>query len=205
MIWDINIRIFHFLLIILVIISISSQKLNLNYIHQYSGITILCLLIFRIYWGIFGSFYSRFVNFNLSYNNVKLFVKKSKIDYIGHNPLGSLSILTFYVILFFTGFTGLLSSDDILFDGPLTKYFPEIVKTMTTFHNLLHYILYILICTHIFFAIYYQFFKKQKIINQMITGKSNRDDLVLCNISNLRLFLGFFLILLCLIIPIFFV
>ena len=66
MIWDFNIRIFHFLLIILMLCSIISSKLNYIFLHQYFGVTFLGLIIFRIYWGFYGSYYSRFKNFNCS-------------------------------------------------------------------------------------------------------------------------------------------
>ncbi len=55
MIWDLNIRIFHLMLIITVIISIISGKFSYFYIHEISGITLFFLILYRIYWGFFGA------------------------------------------------------------------------------------------------------------------------------------------------------
>ena len=97
MIWDINIRIFHLMLIITIIISIVSGKLSYFYIHEISGITLLFLMLFRIYWGFFGGHYSKFKNFNLNKKLLKNYFKQKKNKYFGHNPLGSLSIFNFCI------------------------------------------------------------------------------------------------------------
>ena len=99
MIWDLNIRIFHVLLIILTILTIASIKLNIFFLHQYFGVTFIGLIVFRIYWGFYGSFYSRFKNFYYSPGEIILFIKGYKIYKVGHNPLGSLSIFSFYFYL----------------------------------------------------------------------------------------------------------
>ena len=95
MIWDLNIRIFHLMLIITIIISIISGKFSYFYIHEISGITLFFLILFRIYWGFFGGYYSKFKNFNLNKNSLFNYFKNKEKKYFGHNPLGSLSIFQF--------------------------------------------------------------------------------------------------------------
>ena len=56
-VWDLCLRLFHFLLILLIIGSIVSAKLDRFDVHQYFGIMILGLLCFRILWGLFGTYY----------------------------------------------------------------------------------------------------------------------------------------------------
>ena len=63
LIWDLSLRIYHFLLIILVLGLILSAKLDRLDIHQYLGVAILGLLIFRIVWGFLGSYTSKFKSF----------------------------------------------------------------------------------------------------------------------------------------------
>ena len=65
-IWDLPLRLFHISLILLVIGSISSAKMNMLDIHQYFGVALLGLVFFRILWGFCGTYYSRFKTFNLS-------------------------------------------------------------------------------------------------------------------------------------------
>ena len=96
MIWDLNIRIFHLLLILTITISIISGKYSYFYIHEISGVTLFFLILFRIYWGFFGGYYSKFKNFNLNKNSLLNYFKNNKI-FFGHNPLGSLSIFSIFI------------------------------------------------------------------------------------------------------------
>ena len=172
MIWDLNIRIFHLMLIITIIISIISGKFSYFYIHEISGITLFFLILFRIYWGFFGGYYSKFKNFNLSKNSLFNYFKNKEKNFFGHNPLGSLSIFSIFVLILLTSLSGMFSSDDIFYDGPFVKLAPQLVGIFTNVHDILHYFLYLLIILHLSAVSYYQFFLKEKIINQMIDGKS---------------------------------
>ena len=178
MIWDLNIRIFHLMLIITVIISIISGKFSYFYIHEISGITLFFLILFRIYWGFFGGYYSKFKNFNLNKNSLFNYFKNKEKKYFGHNPLGSLSIFSIFVLILLTSLSGMFSSDDIFYDGPFVKLAPQLVGFFTNIHDTLHYFLYSLIILHLSAVSYYQFFLKEKIINQMIDGKSKDKNFI---------------------------
>ena len=178
MIWDLNIRIFHLMLIITVIISIISGKFSYFHIHEISGITLFFLILYRIYWGFFGGYYSKFKNFNLNKNSLFNYFKNKEKKYFGHNPLGSLSIFSIFVLILLTSLSGMFSSDDIFYDGPFVKLAPQLVRIFTNIHDILHYFLYLLIILHLSAVSYYQFFLKEKIINQMIDGKSKDKNFI---------------------------
>ena len=178
MIWDLNIRIFHLMLIITIIISIISGKFSYFYIHEISGITLFFLILFRIYWGFFGGYYSKFKNFNLNKNSLFNYFKNKEKKYFGHNPLGSLSIFSISVLILMISLSGMFSSDDIFYDGPFVKLAPQLVGIFTKIHDILHYFLYLLIILHLSAVSYYQFFLKEKIINQMIDGKSKDKNFI---------------------------
>jgi len=178
MIWDLNIRIFHLMLIITIIISIISGKLSYFYIHEISGVTLFFLILFRIYWGFFGGYYSKFKNFNLNKKSLLNYFKNKNKLFFGHNPLGSLSIFSIFIIILLTSVSGMFSSDDIFYDGPFVKLSPQLVRIFTNIHNILHYFLYILLILHLSAVIYYQYFLKEKIINQMIDGKSQNKNFI---------------------------
>ena len=178
MIWDLNIRIFHLMLIITIIISIISGKFSYFYIHEISGITLFFLILFRIYWGFFGGYYSKFKNFNLNKNSLFNYFKNKEKKYFGHNPLGSLSIFSIFVLILLTSLSGMFSSDDIFYDGPFVKLAPQLVGIFTNIHDILHYFLYLLIILHLSAVSYYQFFLKEKIINQMIDRKSKEKNFI---------------------------
>ena len=200
-IWDINIRIFHFLLIIFMILTITSAKLNLLIFHQYFGVTFIGLLIFRLLWGFFGSTYSKFKNLIYSPREIYLFMKGETIQKRGHNVLGFFSILSFYMTILVLSITGLFSSDDIFFDGPLVFLTPNLTGQWTKLHNFFHYVIYFLIIIHIFAILFYQFFKNTKLINQMIDGISRDKNVIIKNTPKSLIIYGFILLIFCLISP----
>ncbi len=171
-IWDLPLRLFHISLIILVIGSILSAKLDMLNLHQYFGVALLGLISFRILWGFFGTYYSRFKSFNLSI--IDALFQFSKINSITsvRTPIGCYSTLIFIIALLSISVSGLFSSDDILYDAPLAFLIPNHTSYLTYIHNILHYLLYSLIGIHIIAIIYYQFFKKMKIIQRVIDGYS---------------------------------
>ena len=176
-VWDLSLRVFHFILIFLVIGSYTSAKLDMLDIHQFFGVSLLGLIFFRILWGLIGTYYSRFESFNLSIiEALRQFSSKSQIKTI-RTPLGSYSTLSFIVVLLVLSVSGLFSSDDILYDAPLSHFAPNYIYFWTYIHNLFHFILYYLLGIHILAILYYQIIKKMKIIERMIDGYSKIDTI----------------------------
>ena len=172
MIWDLSLRLFHIILILLVTGSIISAKLDRLDIHQYFGVMILGLLFFRILWGFLGTFNSTFKSFIFSPYKIYLFFLGRHQNKSIRSPLGSLSVISFIFALFVLSVSGLFSSDDIIYDGPLVYLMPKYTYLWTKVHNLFHFILYCLITLHISAIFYYQFLKKHQIIQQFIDGYS---------------------------------
>ena len=176
-------RLFHISLIFLIIGSISSAKLNMLDLHQYFGVALLGLVFFRIMWGFFGTYYSSFKSFNLSIiDALSQFSKTNTITSI-RTPIGCYSTLIFIIVLLSTSVSGLFSSDDILYDAPLSFLTPNYTSDWTYFHNILHYILYILIGTHISAILYYQIVKKLKIIERILDGYSRIETMNIVSFS----------------------
>ena len=133
---------------------------------------ILGLMFFRILWGFLGTFNSTFKSFIFSpYNIYLIFLGRYQNKSI-RSPLGSLSVISFIFALFVLSVSGLFSSDDIIYDGPLVYLMPEYTYFWTKVHNLFHFILYGLITLHLSAIFYYQFLKKNQIIQQFIDGYS---------------------------------
>ena len=182
-IWDLPLRLFHISLILLVIGSISSAKMNMLNIHQYFGVALVGLVFFRILWGFFGTYYSRFKSFNLSIiDALSQLSKTNKITSI-RTPIGCYSTIIFMVVLLSISVSGLFSSDDILYDAPLSFLTPNNTSNWTYIHNILHYILYILIGTHILAILYYQIVKKMKIIERVLDGYSRIEKINIVSIN----------------------
>ena len=100
-VWDLATRVFHWVLVILMIVSFITAKVNGSWMqwHFYSGFAILSLVSFRLIWGFVGGHYSRFTNFLFAPRAILAYLKSSDSAprTLGHNPLGSLSV---YALLF---------------------------------------------------------------------------------------------------------
>ena len=83
--------------------------------HYWSGLTLLGLLVFRIYWGFAGPETARFAQFVKGPGAVLGYVPKLlKPNYraaFGHNPLGALSVVAILGALITQVTLGLFASD----------------------------------------------------------------------------------------------
>ena len=182
-IWDLPLRLFHIILILLVTCFVVSAKLNMLDLHQYFGLALLGLIFFRIIWGFVGTFYSKFKSFNLSViDGLSQFSKANSITSV-RTPIGSYSTLIFIIVLLSISVSGLFSSDDVLYDAPLAFLTPDYTSYFTYIHNILHYLLYSLIVIHILAIMYYQIFKKMKIIERVLDGYSRNEKTNLVSIN----------------------
>ena len=190
-IWDLPVRLFHWLLVVLIAllwfsgefggldISTTLPLMGNVYIdnmelHSLTGQTVLLLLIFRILWGIWGSTTARISHFMHRpariKNKLTLMLKGRIEDSTGHNPLGGLMVLILIIVLTSQVLTGLFSSDGILYDAPLTHLVSgDVIDVMTSLHHQIFGVLQILIVLHICAIIYYRL-RGHNLITPMITG-----------------------------------
>jgi cytochrome b len=178
LVWDLPTRLFHWLLLICVILSFVTAIIggNLMEYHMLSGYAIFVLQIFRLAWGFVGSRTARFSSFVKSPMTVLshvgvLLQKKEETPYLGHNPLGGWSIVAMLLALFVQVATGLFANDDILTEGPLYAWVSKETSDLFTWVHLTNrYLLVALIAVHIFAVFFYFFYKHENLIGPMITG-----------------------------------
>lgn len=176
-VWDLPTRIFHWLLVALVLFSFITGKIGgtaLRY-HEWSGFVILVLVVFRLVWGFVGGEQSRFITFVKGPSAVIRYASsllgKDSLRHIGHNPLGGWSILAMLISLFIQAGTGLFANDDIFFEGPLFGSVSR--KTsgwLTGIHLLNQKVLLILVVIHIGAVLFYLVAKRENLMKPMITG-----------------------------------
>ena len=152
-------------------------------------------------WGFFGTYYSSFKSFNFSI--VDAFSQFSKVHKITsiRTPIGCYSTLIFIIVLLSISVSGLFSSDDILYDAPLSFLTPNHTNDWTFVHNILHYVLYILIGIHVSAILFYQIVKKMKIIERVLDGYSRIETLNIVSINEKPL-IGILLLLILTILPV---
>jgi len=182
-VWDIPTRLFHWILVGLVIFSFITGKIGLSAMryHEWSGVAILVLVVFRLLWGFLGGRYSRFSNFIKSPAAVIRYAlslpgEDSK-PYIGHNPLGGWSIIAMLTSLLVQAGTGLFANDDILTEGPLYAMVSKQTSDwLTGVHHLNQKVLLVLVLIHIAAVLFYLIVKRENLIKPMITGNKTWDQ-----------------------------
>jgi cytochrome b len=177
LVWDIPTRLFHWLLVVLVINCVVTAKIGGNFMtyHMYSGYLVLTFLIFRLLWGVFGGYHSKFVNFVRGPSIVLQYaiglIKKDMPHYLGHNPLGGWSVVAMLLTLLLQAMTGLFASDDIFTEGPLYPLVSNSVSsTLTRIHNINAIVIGCLIAVHLTAIIFYLVVKHENLIKPMFTG-----------------------------------
>jgi cytochrome b len=144
--------------------------------HAYFGYAALSLVLFRVLWGFIGAVHSRFITFVPSPQRLFAFLSGKEGSGLGHNPLGSLSVIALLLVVGIQASTGLFTDDDIAFQGPLTKYVSNAtVSLLGSIHALNSNILFGLIGLHLLAIAYYQWVKRESIVFPMIQGDKEVD------------------------------
>ncbi len=170
--WDLPTRLFHWLLVILVIAAVVTGKIGGNAMlwHGRIGLAILALLAFRLVWGFVGPTPTRFASFFPAPAAIAAYLRGTWRG-IGHNPLGALSVLALLVFLGVQVGTGLFANDDIAFRGPLFELVSkESSDTLVGYHRLAINALIALVVLHIGAIAFYAHVKKENLVRPMIDG-----------------------------------
>lgn len=170
--WDLPTRIFHWLLVILIVGAIVTGKVGGAAIewHGVIGQGILGLVVFRIVWGFVGSSHARFADFAPTPASIRAYLRGDWKG-VGHNPLGALSVLALLTLICVQVGTGIFSNDDIAFEGPLSDLVDKSLSDwLTGIHKLSVNLLIALIALHLAAIAFYATVKKDDLIKPMLTG-----------------------------------
>ena len=181
-VWDAPTRLVHWLFVFCVAFSwwtVENDRMDWHYL---SGLTLLGLLVFRIYWGFAGPETARFAQFVKGPRAVIGYMPKLlKPNYraaFGHNPLGALSVVAILGALITQVTLGLFASDtDGLYSGPLSSYVDyDVSKDAGDLHEDAFNILLILIGLHIAAIFFYLVVKRINLIGPMLTGRRKAEN-----------------------------
>ena len=177
-VWDAPVRLFHWLLVALVAVSVSTGYIggNLMRWHVWSGCTILALLIFRLLWGFAGSTTARFAHFvrgpSAALGYARGLLARAPSHTPGHNPLGGWMVLLLLASAALQAGTGLFSNDDIATEGPLyDKVSKATSDAISAVHQANAVVLLVLIGLHVAAVLYYLWYKRENLLRPMITGR----------------------------------
>jgi cytochrome b len=176
-VWDLPVRLFHWLLVLLVVISFTTGKLGGNWLswHFKSGYCILALVLFRVAWGLFGSQTARLSDFIHGPMRVVEYasslMRGASMFHTGHNPMGGLMVVLMLALLLVQATTGLFVDDDAGTTGPLSgKVSGAVVSLFTTVHRININILLVCVALHVCAALFYLLVRKDNLIKPMFTG-----------------------------------
>lgn len=172
-VWDGFIRFFHWALVACLAGLYFSAEEGAMDLHFVLGYVTCALLLTRIVWGLFGSDTARL---SALINGPKAVVEAFKSQRLGagHNAAGGYMVLAFFILIALQLTTGLMTTDDILTDGPLVQHVPyEWVELASSLHHQNFDWLLIAIALHILAIIVYAI-RGKKLVPAMITGRNQQ-------------------------------
>lgn len=171
-VWDLPTRLFHWLLVIGFALSWWTAETGRLEWHRWSGYVLLGLVIFRVYWGFFGSSTARFSQFVRGPREIAGYLRGAWPVKPGHNPLGALSVLALLLLLATLIVLGLFAVDvDGIESGPLSLYVSfDAGRVAAEWHEKIFDALLWLIGLHLAAIAWYRVVKREKLIAAMFHG-----------------------------------
>jgi cytochrome b len=175
LVWDIPIRVFHWLIVALVVAAYATWRLNWMVLHGWVGDAVLTLLLFRLMWGFLGSETARFSRFltspRIAVQHLKNALRREPDRQMGHNPAGGWMVLLLLALLLAETLTGLYVANDIADEGPLTELVPAwVANAIAASHAILWDALMAAIVLHVLAIAGIAAIKGQNLLRPMITG-----------------------------------
>lgn len=165
LVWDLPVRIFHWLLAISFFGAwLTAENEGYEMLHYAFGYTAGFLVLFRIIWGVIGSRYARFSGFikgpkAIFHHMVNMMKGKFDETYLGHNPAGAIVMIGLMLLTLATVATGYLN---------LNELFGESTEEL---HEGLANIMMGVVVVHILASFVMSFIQKENLPRAMITGK----------------------------------
>jgi cytochrome b len=172
-VWDLPTRLAHWSFVVGVVFSWWTAETGRLEWHRWSGYTLLGVVLFRLYWGFFGSSTARFSQFVRGPRAIAAYLRGTWPNAPGHNPLGALSVLGLLGLLLLQVVLGLFAVDvDGIESGPLSLYVSfEAGRRCAEWHEWVFNALMVLILVHVVAVLYYLVRKRQNLVGAMVTGR----------------------------------
>ena len=176
-VWDLPVRIFHWLLTIGIAAAWYTADEGDMQIHAMIGKSLLSLIVFRLLWGLYGSETARFPHFLRGPKAVaahfRALASRNYRPVPGHNPAGGWMVALMLAAIAVQALMGLFGKDDIgLFYGPLAGFVSDSMsETVAGWHHDWFNVILALIALHVLAVFLYRIVKKEHLIGAMITGR----------------------------------
>jgi cytochrome b len=174
-VWDLPVRLFHWLTVALVAAAYATWRLNWMEWHGWIGVLMLALVLFRLLWGFLGSQTARFSHFltspRIAFAHLKYVFLREADRQVGHNPAGGWMVVLLLALLLAETLTGIYIANDVADVGPLTGIVPAAAaNAIDASHAILWNVLLAAIAAHVLAIFGYAAVKGQDLVRPLITG-----------------------------------
>jgi cytochrome b len=176
-IWDLPTRLFHWLLVIAFIIAwLTEGDSRWLDFHVFAGYLFFALLIFRLFWGIWGSHYACFHQFAYGWQAVWCYLKTlwtpNRQHFLGHNPAGSWAVFVILALGLAVGITGVATLGGLEQYGPLAGCLNFAQGEMSQqWHEILAWTLLGVVVIHVIGVIVASWLHGENLPRAMVTGE----------------------------------
>ncbi len=178
-VWDLPLRIFHWLLVIGFLICYVTED-ELLAVHVWSGYGVFGLLCFRLLWGFLGSKYARFSSFPCKPTAAIRYLQdlrhKTATRYLGHNPAGAMMIVFLLISLLITTLTGVAVYGADQNAGPLAGIGSANEALWEDLHELFANFTVALVIFHIIGVIVESYLHGENLVKSMWSGYKKPSD-----------------------------
>ena len=175
-IWDPWVRVTHWGIAVLLVLSVASGLRGDFDTHFRVGYALLALVLFRIAWGVLGSDTARFARFlkgpGAVLRHFAEFRTRALETTPGHNAAGGWAVVVLLALLLAQAVTGLMANDAIFTFGPLSRIVgPDVSDAATSLHIRVWIVLLAAVALHVAAVFAYAFVRRTDLIGAMITGR----------------------------------
>ena len=171
-VFDLAVRLFHWLQVVLIAALWFSAEQEWYGLHQTLAFVLASFLGARIIWGFVGSDTAKFSQFVPSLARLKQYLRE-KQPAVGHNPLSALMILALLLLVLLQFFSGLMTTDEVMTEGPLYSVVPDWLSGLAgSWHELGFNLLLGLVALHVGAALLHQW-RGDRVVSAMWHGRKN--------------------------------
>ena len=175
-VWDLPVRVSHWLLALCVLAAWLTRDPRLADLHAAAGYCALILVAFRLAWGFAGTRHARFSDFTYSPRAALGYLADSvrgrARHYTGHNPAGSWSVYLLLAGVFLVCATGVVAIGSMFGMGPLAAPLPPAtIDALREAHEWLAWILLAVIALHVAGAVASSLVHRENLVAAMVSGR----------------------------------
>jgi cytochrome b len=179
-VWDPLVRVFHWSLVFFFLLAFITEDDWLS-VHVQAGYAVSMLVGFRLFWGLVGTRYARFLTFVKSPSTVishlKGMLSFNAPHYLGHNPVAAVMVIALLISIAMTAFTGMvtIASEG---QGPLAATFLANWngEWMGEIHEFFANFTLLLVFTHIAGVVFSSFQEGENLAKAMVTGRKKHRE-----------------------------